>query len=276
MCVCGSWASLVQKLRFATLECGLAGLKPKPYTLNHKLHALFHRRDDSFYNTNFKTNLQIDAEGRPMMELLTRNKYADNHSSFFIPEHLAQWSPGFNHTMNANQQNISRAQYYRCPPEHRQLIKADDFDPVFHQPLIRSLIEPVLSFTPQEILDREARFSREMNPYAVRLSSQMCTIPTTPFDFYRSMTVTHAPAVARQRPTTGTATRPGTAPPRTPSASILNASSMTHPNLMIPKTRGAPRSIGLQCASREGEGESGAGGWRRRAGNRSLGDSQGV
>ena len=159
------------------------------------------------------------------MELLTRNKYADNHSSFFIPEHLAQWSPGFNHTMNANQQNISRAQYYRCPPEHRQLIKAHDFDPVFHQPLIRSLIEPVLSFTPQEILDREARFSREMNPYAVRLSSQMCTIPTTPFDFYRSMTVTHAPAVARQRPTTGTATRPGTAPPRTPSASILNASS---------------------------------------------------
>jgi hypothetical protein len=51
---------------------------------------------------------------------------------------------------------------------------------------------------------------------------------------------------------------------------------MTHPNLMIPKTRGAPRSIGLQCASREGEGESGAGGWRRRAGNLSLGDSQGV
>ena len=181
------------------------------------------------------------------MELLTRNKYADNHSSFFIPEHLAQWSPGFNHTMNANQQNISRAQYYRCPPEHRQLIKAHDFDPVFHQPLIRSLIEPVLSFTPQEILDREARFSREMNPYAVRLSSQMCTIPTTPFDFYRSMTVTHAPAVARQRPTTGTATRPGTAPPRTPSASILNASSMTHPNLMIPKTRGPAQHWPAMC-----------------------------
>jgi hypothetical protein len=214
--VYGSWASLVQKLRFATLECGLAGLKPKPFTLNPKLQALFHRRDDSYYNTNFKTNLQIDAEGRPMMELLTRNKYADNHSSFFIPEHLPQWSPGFNHTMNANQQNISKAQYYRCPPEYRQLIKAHDFDPVFHQPLIRSLVqgkyyEPALNFMPQEILDREARFSREMNPYAVRLLSQMCTIPTTPFDFCRSMTVTHAPAVARQRPTTGTATRPNSA-----------------------------------------------------------------
>ena len=187
-----------------------------------------------------------------MMELLTRNKYADNHSSFFIPD----------------------------PPKHRQLIKAEALDPVFHQPLIRSLIqgkyyEPALNFTPQEILDREARFSRERNPHAVRLSSQMCSIPTTPFDFCRSMTVTHAPAVARQRPTTVTATRPGTAaPPRTPSASLLNASSrsqmvgrcyigmnrakvfenaqksasasvllqregsfMTYPTVMVPKTR---------------------------------------
>ena len=69
------------------------------------------RRDDRYYNTKFKANVQLDAEGRPMMEQLTRHHYADNSDpSAHIPEHLAQWSPGFNHTVNANQQKISKAQ----------------------------------------------------------------------------------------------------------------------------------------------------------------------
>ena len=70
-----------------------------------------HRRDDRYYNTNFKANVQLDAEGRPMMEQLTRHQYADNSDpSLHIPAHLAQWSRSFNHTVNANQQNMSKAQ----------------------------------------------------------------------------------------------------------------------------------------------------------------------
>ncbi len=167
------------------------------------------RRDDAYYNyPEHRANVQLDAEGRPMMHRVVTNKYARDQPVAHAPKLIPDWRTLLN------------------PPFYAKQTE----DPVLQEPLMTCLLKNSYSFDKpnaaqvlkraQRELDHETRFQRDMNPRALRLSSQTCTTRTVPFDFEKAVPLRAVDMVGSG--STRPASTASKAPPRSASASLIS------------------------------------------------------
>jgi hypothetical protein len=210
----GTASSLCQTRDTAATTCSLS--LPHAFDVSKIDYESFEpasglRRDDGYYNCpERRANMQLDAEGRPMMHRVVTNKYARDQPD------VRAWEP-------------------RPIPDWRTLLNPPFYakqteDLVLQEPLMTCLLKNSYSFDKpnaeevlrraQRELDHETRFGRDMNPRALRLSSQTCTTRTVPFDFQKAVplhSIDMLGSGALRPPSTASK-----APPRSASASLIS------------------------------------------------------